>query len=95
MRMNIVVIGLGSMGKRRVRLLKQYIEKEAGKEQNWEIIGIDSSQERCKECSELYDISTYLSLREVLNNISIDCAVISTSPHTHAKIIAGYQNSGI
>ena len=86
--MNIVVIGLGSMGKRRVRLLKQYIEKEAGKEQNWEIIGIDSSQERCKECSELYDISTYLSLREVLNNISIDCAVISTSPHTHAKIIA-------
>lgn len=85
--MNIVVIGLGSMGKRRVRLLKQYIEKEVQEEQNWQIIGVDFSHERCEECNDLYGIATYTSLNEALNQASIDCAVISTSPHTHAGII--------
>lgn len=85
--MNIVVIGLGSMGKRRVRLLKQYIKKEVHEEKYWNIVGVDFNEDRCNECNELYGIDTYNSLDETLNNTSIDCAVISTSPHTHAGII--------
>ena len=85
--MNIVVIGLGSMGKRRIRLLIQYIEKEVQDEKEWKVIGVDLSRERRKECNNLYGIATYPSLNEALNQTFIDCAVISTSPHTHAEII--------
>ena len=85
--MNIVVIGLGSMGRRRVRLLKQYIENEALEMKNWRIIGIDSNVERCKQSKELYGIKTYFSLEEMLVNVDIDCAIISTPPHTHVGII--------
>ena len=52
----MAVIGLGSMGKRRIRLLKQYIEKEGKrngrKNEKWEITGIDLSRERCLEVEE-------------------------------------------
>ena len=82
--MNIVVIGLGSMGKRRVRLLKQYIQNEA--KERWNILGIDSKQERRSECSELYGIKTYASLQEAGDLYKLDAAVISTSPLTHAAI---------
>ncbi len=85
--MNIVVIGLGSMGKRRIRLLKQYIEKEVQDKKSWNIIGVDSNIERCKESQELYGITTYSSIKEAVEKMEVSCAVISTSPHTHAAII--------
>ena len=85
--MNIVVIGLGSMGKRRIRLLKQYIKNEVNEDKKWKIVGIDVTDSRCRECEEVYDIITYRTLEEALENEAIDCAVISTSPHTHAGII--------
>lgn len=85
--MNILVIGLGSMGKRRIRLLKQYIANEVINADSWKIMGVDSNEGRCMESKELYGIETYLSLKEALNVESIDCAVIATSPHTHAGII--------
>lgn len=85
--MNIAVIGLGSMGKRRIRLLKQYIKNETEESTTWQIVGIDATSSRCKECEEGYSIITYHSLEEALNLEVIDCAVVSTPPHTHAKII--------
>lgn len=85
--MNIVVIGLGSMGKRRIRLLKQYIENEVEEGNCWKIFGVDSNEERCKESRELYGIDIYNSLKTAVEKEAIDCAVISTSPHTHAGII--------
>ena len=86
--MNIVVIGLGSMGKRRIRPLKQYIEREVNDKSSWNIIGVDSNVERCRESSTLYDIATYASLDDALKTGTVDCAIISTSPHTHATIIS-------
>lgn len=83
--MNIVVIGLGSMGKRRIRLLKQYIETKELKE--WNIIGIDSNDERCKESEELYGVETFLSIQKANEKYKLDAAVISTSPISHATII--------
>lgn len=85
--MNIVVIGLGSMGKRRIRLLKQYVEREVENKSEWNIFGVDSNEERCRECRELYGIQTFESVNCASVQKSIDCAVISTSPHTHARII--------
>lgn len=85
--MNIVVIGLGSMGKRRIRLLKQYIENEVKDTNVWKIIGVDSNEERCAESAKLHGIETYHSLKAAIEAEEVDCAVISTSPHTHAGII--------
>ena len=43
--MNILVVGLGSMGKRRIRLLKRFNEVSS-------IIGVDGREDRRKEANE-------------------------------------------
>ena len=50
--MNIGVIGLGSMGKRRIRLIKSNFPKI-------NIVGIDNSEERCREVEDLFNIKTF------------------------------------
>ena len=44
--MDVIVIGLGSMGKRRIRLLKE--------NPSINISGIDSNQERANQVKDLY-----------------------------------------
>lgn len=83
--MNLVVIGLGSMGKRRIRLLKQYIENEAA--EGWKILGVDSNSQRCRESEDLYEIEAFSSLQEANEKYELDAAVISTSPLSHYTII--------
>lgn len=85
--MVILVMGLGSMGKRRIRLLKQYIEQEADKKGEWKIIGVDLKEERCNNVQELFGICTYGSMEEALKQNTVDCAIISTAPLSHGKII--------
>lgn len=77
--MKVVVVGLGSMGKRRIRLIKQY-------DKTIEICGIDTSQERRAQAEEMFGISTFESLHAIEEN-SCDCAFISTSPLSHSKLI--------
>lgn len=76
--MNICVIGLGSMGKRRIKLLKNFIEVSS-------IIGVDNNLERTKDVSEKYGIKCYQSLTDI--KTEIDCAFVCTSPQFHAEII--------
>ena len=45
--MKVAVVGLGSMGQRRTRLIKQY-------DSSIEVFGIDTMPERCAECQEKY-----------------------------------------
>lgn len=77
--MKIIVIGLGSMGKRRIRLLKEH--------QDIEIYGIDSNQERCKEVAEKFDVKCFGSISEAVKNEKINCAFVCTSPLSHSAII--------
>ena len=51
--MKLLVIGLGSMGKRRIRLLKEY-------DSDIEIIGIDKQAIRRDEVEKLYKIKKEL-----------------------------------
>jgi predicted dehydrogenase len=78
--MKFVVVGLGSMGRRRIRLLKQ-ISSE------YEIVGVDNNAERCKQAEEELSIKTDSELDKVLVDDSIDGVIISTSPLSHAAII--------
>lgn len=76
--MNICVIGLGSMGKRRIRLLQEM-------NSDYTITGIDSNVDRVRSVSEQFHISCCSSLDDI--NEKIDCAFICTSPMSHGKII--------
>ncbi len=77
--MKIIVIGLGSMGKRRIRLLSEH--------KDMTLFGIDSNQERCQEVKEKFGIKCYNSISEVVNAEQPEAAVISTSPLSHSAII--------
>ena len=77
--MKIIVIGLGSMGKRRLRLLSE--------RKDVEIYGIDSQESRCEEVKEKFGITCFRSIAEAVEAEDIEAAVISTSPLSHATII--------
>jgi len=83
--MKLAVIGLGSMGKRRIRLLNQYIKEERKEASDWSIVGVDSREDRRTESENLFGIKTFASLDEALNEC--DSVVISTSPLSHNSII--------
>ena len=75
----VIIIGLGSLGKRRIRLMKQIDEKLV-------IFGVDSREDRRKEAEELYDIKSYADMKDALTQ-DYDCAFICTSPLSHANLI--------
>ena len=77
--MKIIVIGLGSMGKRRLRLLSE--------RKDVELFGIDSQESRCEEVKEKFGITCFRSITEAVEAEAIEAAVISTSPLSHAAII--------
>lgn len=78
--MNILVVGLGSMGKRRIRILKTYF-----KEMN--IFGIDLNEERRLFCERKYEISVSSSIDRLFLIENIDIVFICTSPLSHDKLI--------
>lgn len=78
--MNILVVGLGSMGKRRARLIKSI-------NPNAKIYGVDTTPSRRDEAQEL-GIITFESIESAYGGVaSINCAFVCTAPLTHAKII--------
>ncbi|MDE6946235.1 MAG: Gfo/Idh/MocA family oxidoreductase [Anaeroplasmataceae bacterium] len=86
--MRVLVIGLGSMGKRRIRLMKQY-------DSGLEIIGIDSNIERRETASDQFLIKTYETIEAAENNGQIECAFVCTSPLSHFTIIRQLVRKGI
>ena len=85
--MNIVVIGLGSMGKRRIRLLQKYISEESGSN-DWNIYGVDKREDRRNEIEKLLHIGTFESLQDVREKTELEAAFVCTAPLSHAKIIS-------
>lgn len=76
--MKVCVIGLGSMGKRRIKLLKS-----SGI--NLNITGIDNNGERAKAVADEYGIDVSPSLADMKSEA--DCAFVCTSPQSHGVII--------
>lgn len=79
--MNILVIGLGSMGRRRIRLLKELFDK------NVSIVGVDTNTERTNQCENEFQIRTYGILEDALEQIKFKCAFICSSPLSHCALI--------
>jgi predicted dehydrogenase len=72
--MKFLIIGLGSMGKRRIRNLQHL---KAG-----EIAGFDPRPDRCQEAQDKYGIITYEDFEKAMN-MNPDVLIISTPPDRH------------
>ena len=72
--MKFLLIGLGSMGKRRIRCLKHLGEND--------IIGFDIRADRCKETREKYGVETFADFQEALA-CSPDAFIISVPSNLH------------
>ncbi len=77
--MKFAQIGLGSMGKRRIRNLLSHAIKST------DISGFDLSLERCKEVSDSLDIRTYKNFQELMATENPDALIISSPPDKHAE----------
>ncbi|QQG46225.1 MAG: Gfo/Idh/MocA family oxidoreductase [Candidatus Niyogibacteria bacterium] len=78
MNLRFLIIGLGSMGKRRIRNLLANGEKN--------IIGFNPNPERRKEAEEKYGIKTIDSLEKIASK-DFDAVIISSPPNTHGQYI--------
>lgn len=78
--MKAIIIGLGSMGRRRARLLREI-------DRSMQIIGIDMQEARRKQAEAELAIPTGESIDSVCKKFEPDCAFVSTSPLSHASII--------
>jgi predicted dehydrogenase len=74
--MKFLIVGLGSMGKRRIRNL-QYLK-------TGEIIGFDTREDRAKDAEEKYDIQAFTDFDEAMDQ-NPDALIISTPPDLHMK----------
>ena len=75
-RMKILVIGLGSMGKRRIRCMKKLGFTK--------IIGLDPRKDRRTECENVYGVKTFSAIDDALSQYP-DCMIISAPPNLHYK----------
>lgn len=85
--MKLLIVGLGSMGKRRARLAK-------GMDASIQISGVDTTESRRAEAEQL-GICAYASIREALAAESFDAALVCTAPITHAAIIGELLDAGL
>ncbi len=85
--MKILIVGLGSMGKRRARLAK-------GMRADMAVCGVDQSEARRAEAEGL-GIRAYGSIAEAAAAEKPDAALVCTAPVTHAAIITELLEAGL
>lgn len=86
--MNVIVVGLGSMGQRRIRLIKKYDE-------SIKIIGVDISEERRNSAESEFNIETTDNIKKACDLFECEAAFVSTSPLSHADIINECLNNNL
>lgn len=85
--MRIVIVGLGSMGRRRARLLQEIGGQD--------LVGVDLSEERQLQAQQELGIPTYGSLEAAVAAVDPEAAVISTGPCSHASIVSDCLDNGL
>lgn len=86
--MNVIVFGLGSMGKRRIRLIRKYDNKIT-------IVGVETDEKRRAICAKDLNIEIYESLDKVAALNNFNCAFVCTEPLSHSKIITQCLQLGL
>lgn len=85
--MKLLIVGLGSMGKRRARLAR-------GMDASIQISGVDTTESRRTEAEGL-GITAYASIDEAVAADKFDAALVCTAPITHAAIISELLDAGL
>ena len=79
--MKLLIVGLGSMGKRRARLAR-------GLDKEIRIAGVDTTQSRREEAVSLgLADAAYPSIGEAVTDFAPDAALVCTAPLSHAAVI--------
>ncbi len=85
--MNLLIVGLGSMGKRRARLIR-------GLRPGAQICGVDLTAQRRAE-AEALGMRVFDSISSAAAQVSFDAALVCTAPITHAGIIDQLLDAGL
>ena len=86
-RKTVLVVGLGSMGRRRIRLLKSIDPK-------MDVIGVDLSEDRRKQAEHECFIATREQLSDALSEFMPKSVIVSTSPLSHGSIVMECLKAG-
>ena len=78
--MRVVVIGLGSMGRRRIRLMQAMSEPP-------EIVGVNRSAERRAQAEKEFGIRTFATLAEAIAVAKPQAAFLCTAPASHGPAV--------
>lgn len=84
----VMIIGLGSMGSRRLRLLQKLRPDLC-------ICGVDMDEQRRKSAEHTYGISTYSAVSQAIASEHPEASVISSSPLSHAALIHECLTAGL
>ncbi len=86
--LNIAIIGLGSMGRRRTRIVQQLFPI-------FNIVGIDLQEERQQSFAKEFSLPVFAALEEAQKSMPLDAAIISTSPLSHGDITKECLSAGL
>ena len=86
--MNLAVIGLGSMGRRRIRLVRDLHPR-------WSVIGIDLSADRRAQVRRELEVKTCGSIAEAVKEYGVKAALVCTSPLAHGPIVLDCLKAGL
>jgi len=86
--MKVLVIGLGSMGRRRIRLMQTLPDAP-------EIVGVDLSADRRAQAEKETGIATSEDLRTAVASFHPTAALVCTSPLSHGPIVKEILAAGL
>ncbi len=86
--MKIAVIGLGSMGRRRIRLMKAMPDAP-------EIVGVNRSAERRAQAETEFGIRTFATLAETIAAAEPQAAFLCTAPAGHGPAVMECIDAGL
>ncbi len=79
--MKILVVGLGSMGKRRIRIMKSLFGNEL------DIYGVDLKEERRNFVKQNYNAETFENFQEGFDKIKPNAVFVCSSPLEHKDVV--------
>lgn len=85
---SILVVGLGSMGKRRIRLIRQI-------DSNQTVCGVDARESRRRESEELFGIRTYSNVQDAVSQENPEAGFVCTPPLSHHAVISQLLHNGL
>lgn len=85
---HFLILGLGSMGRRRARLTKRFFPAIT-------LAGVDSREDRREAFAREYDARAFCSLDEAIKSFAPDAAAVCASPEMHGELVLRLVREGI